>query len=325
MDSKTVSPDKILALAPMAGYTDFPYRKLISQFSSVLMTSEMLSAKSILYNNKETIKCVLDVNREEKTGIQLMGSEPEILEKTIEQINSIATPYFIELNAGCPVKKVVKKGSGSALLTDLKNFTEVVQVMRKITKGLFSVKIRLGWSRGDIVAKEVVHILENEGVDWVTIHGRTRDQMYKGEADWELIGEIAETGHIPIIGNGDITSKEAVFDKFSKYNLKGIAIGRGVIGRPWIFKEIETDNFSLTNEDKLKIILKHIDAAVSYYGNPRGIIKITVHLMKYIREDRGSKDIRSILSRERDINVIKRVLTEHFIGENIKTVEVLNN
>ena len=189
----------------------------------------------------------------------------------------------------------------------------MVKGIRKTTKGYFTVKIRLGWTKGTIVSKEVLKILQEEGVDWVTIHGRTRDQLYKGAADWEHIGELASIFKIPIIGNGDINSREDAIEKFEKYKIKGIAIGRGSIGKPWLFKTITDKNFTINNSEKLKIIYEHIDRATEYYDHPRGIIKITVHIMKYIKDDPGSRETRARLSRERNIDTVKRILKEHFL------------
>lgn len=223
-------------LAPMAGITDSAFRSFMKDLGSSIVISELVSAHGIEYGSQKTLDLMKFTPDQFPAGIQLFGETPEALAKAATQVEKSGAA-FVDLNFGCPVPKVVKKGAGSAILRDLKAVRAVFRAVKEAVQIPVTVKIRTGWDESTKNASEVVQIAADEGLTWVAIHGRTRAQGYSGLADWDYIGGVKARAAIPIIGNGDIVTAEQATSRLSDYGLDGIMIGRGCLKNPWIFRE----------------------------------------------------------------------------------------
>lgn len=229
-----VTLDNRLILAPMAGVTDQPYRLLCREQGCALVVTEMVSAKAILYRNKNT-KALLAVSEKERpAAVQLFGSDPEILGQIAAQVEE-GPCDIIDLNLGCPVPKIVNNGEGSALMKDLKKAEEIFASVVKHTKKPVTVKFRKGFNDSQVNAVELARIAEGCGLSAVAVHGRTREQYYSGKADWEIIRQVKEAVRIPVIGNGDVFAPQDVKRMLEETGCDGVMIGRGAKGNPWIF------------------------------------------------------------------------------------------
>lgn len=223
--------------APMAGVTDLPFRLLLKEQGAGLVCSEMVSAKAIYYNNKNTEALMLTDERERPFSLQLFGSEPELMADMVKKIEG--RPFdMIDINMGGPVPKVVNNGEGSALMKQPLLAGRMIEAMAKATKKPVTVKMRKGFDDTCINAVEMAHIAQESGAAMVTVHGRTREQYYHGKADWDIIRQVKEAVSIPVIGNGDIDSPEAAQAIFRQTGCDGIMIGRGLKGNPWLISQI---------------------------------------------------------------------------------------
>ena len=228
--------DNRLILAPMAGVTDQPYRLICREQGCALVVTEMVSAKAILYRNKNT-KALLAVSEKERpAAVQLFGSDPEILGRIAAQVEE-GPCDMIDLNLGCPVPKIVNNGEGSALMEDLKKAEKIFASVVKHTKKPVTVKFRKGFNDSQVNAVELARIAEGCGVSAVAVHGRTREQYYSGKADWEIIRQVKEAVRIPVIGNGDVFAPQDVKRMLEETGCDGVMIGRGAKGNPWIFSQ----------------------------------------------------------------------------------------
>jgi tRNA-dihydrouridine synthase B len=225
-------------MAPMAGITDKVFRLFMKQQGAGVLISELISANGFKYNSEKTKKMMEFFAEESPVGIQIFGEEEEALVQTAQYVEQIGAD-FVDINLGCPVKKIVKKGAGSALLREPEKLARIFkQIKNKINIPL-TIKIRTGWDQENRNALEIVNIAYNEGVTWVAIHGRTRSQAYLGKADWEFIKEIKSKSPLPIIGNGDIHTAEKAVERLQESHCDGVMIGRGCLKNPWIFSQAQ--------------------------------------------------------------------------------------
>lgn len=226
-----------VVLAPMAGVTDLPFRLLCKEMGCGLLYTEMVSAKAILYNNKNTESLLTVTEGENPISVQLFGSEPQIMADIAKRIEE--RPFdIIDVNMGCPVPKVVNNGEGSALMKNPKLVGQIVEAMAKAVKKPVTVKIRAGFNSESINAPEIVHIVQESGGSAVAVHGRTREQYYSGRADWDVIRQVKEKVKIPVIGNGDILCVEDAIRMLEQTGCDAVMIGRGARGNPWIFRQV---------------------------------------------------------------------------------------
>lgn len=223
-------------IAPMAGITDHSFRTFIRQLDSSVVVSELISANGLEYHNERTFEMMGYDEVQRPVGLQLFGDDPEILARSAQIVEQKGVD-FVDLNFGCPVPKVTKKGAGSAMLKDLVMLQKVLSAVVKAVKIPVTIKVRTGWNHETLNADEVGHIAYNEGITWMAIHGRTRSQNYEGKANWDYIGEVKAKVKIPVLGNGDVLTAEDAAGWLKKYNLDGILIGRGALRNPYIFKE----------------------------------------------------------------------------------------
>lgn len=246
-------------LAPMAGITDNAFRSFMKEMGCGIVVSELISANGINYKNERTLEYLKFDKMQSPVGIQLFGETPEGVAEAAQYVQDKGVD-FIDLNFGCPVKKVISKGAGSAILKDLQNMTKLIATVKKAIQIPLTIKVRTGWDANSRNTHEVVRIAYEEGVTWVAIHGRTRTQAYEGKADWDYIAWVKSQSPLPIIGNGDIHSPEQAVERLKQSQCDGVMIGRGCLKNPWIFRQAKSlwKKEAATKKDKnfLDLLLK---------------------------------------------------------------------
>lgn len=273
-------------LAPMAGVTDLPFRLLCRQMGAGLVCMEMVSAKAIYYNNKNTDALMEIHPGEMPASLQLFGSDPEILGEMAKKIQE--KPFAIlDFNMGCPVPKVVNNGEGSALMKNPVLAGKIFERLVKNSEKPVTVKIRKGFDETSINAPEIARIAEECGIAAIAVHGRTREQYYSGHADWDIISRVKQTVKIPVIGNGDVTDAVSAKRMLDETGCDGVMIGRGAQGNPWIFREV-TQYLATgklpdkpTNEEKRQVILRHAALQMEYKGEYTAVRELRKHLAWY--------------------------------------------
>lgn len=281
-----VTLDNNIILAPMAGVSDLPFRLLCREQGAGMVCMEMVSAKAILYNNKNT-DMLMEIHPDEgPASLQLFGSDPDILSEMAKRIEE--RPYAVlDLNMGCPVPKVVNNGEGSALMKNPKLVEEILTKLVKASSKPVTVKFRKGFNDENINAVEIAKIAESCGVAAVAVHGRTREQYYSGKADWEIIAAVKDAVKIPVIGNGDVTSPQLAKAMLEQTGCDGVMVGRAAQGNPWIFREITqyledgTIPERPTNQEKKEIIIRHAQLQLQYKGEYTGVREMRKHLSWY--------------------------------------------
>lgn len=277
--------DKLI-LAPMAGVTDLPFRLLCKEQGCDVLYTEMVSAKAVLYKNRNTEPLMTYQQQEHPIGLQLFGSEPEVMAKIASQVQERGYD-FIDINMGCPVPKIVNNNEGSALMKQPKLVGEIVSAMVKATEIPITVKIRKGFDENRVNAVEIARIIEESGASAVAVHGRLRSEYYSGQADWDTIRQVKEAVHIPVIGNGDLTSPQDVLRMREETGCDAFMIGRGAKGNPFIFSQMKTyfekgyipEKPSLS--DMVQVMLRHAHMMVEYKGEFTGIHEMRKHVAWY--------------------------------------------
>lgn len=304
-------------LAPMAGVTDIPFRKICREFGPGLTFTEMASSKAMEFNSKKTSKLLNIIEDERPSVVQIFGSDKYAIRNTIEKLNEDDTIDIIDINMGCPAPKLVKNGDGAGLLLNLDKVEEIIKEATSVSKKPITVKTRKGFNDDIITAVKVAKICEKYGVAMITIHGRTREQYYSGKADLDIIKAVKEAVSIPVIGNGDIVDIESAKKMFEYTNCDGIMIARGAQGNPWVFKSIlDGKNYIPSNSERLDIILKHINYAVENEENVKqAVLKMRKHIAWYLKGIKNSSYIKDKINREEDIEKVKEILIE-FLSQN---------
>ena len=322
-----VLPDFPLLLAPMEDVSDPPFRAVCKNNGADLMYTEFISSEGLI---RDAIKSrqKLDIyDYERPIGIQIFGGDEEAMAMCTKIVDTV-NPDLIDINFGCPVKKVVTKGAGAGVLKDLDLMVRLTEAVVKSTNLPVTVKTRLGWDDNTRNIHEVALRLQDVGIKALAIHGRTRTQMYKGEADWTLIGEIKNDPriHIPIFGNGDINSPEKALEYKNRYGVDGIMIGRAAIGYPWIFREIKhfvetgSRRADPTIEERVEVARKHLIKSMEWKGPIAGINEMRRHYANYLRGLPNIKEYRNKLVRITDPKEVEAILDE--IKENYKDMVI---
>ena len=318
-----------VALAPMAGVTDLPYRDICREYHCGLTCTELISAKAIKYNNRNTDILLETSKGEHPSMIQLFGSDPDIMGEIAKRVEELDFD-IIDLNMGCPVPKVVNNGEGSALMKDPVLAGRIIEKMANAVKKPVTVKIRSGFSSSAINAPEVARVARESGAAAVTVHARTREQYYSGEADRRVIAEVKNAVNIPVIGNGDIKDGEDALSMMRETGCDGVMIGRAARGNPWIFedvyrvfmregiikpeaKERSGDIYKPALEDKCDMLLKHLRALVEFKGEYVAVREMRKHFGWYMAGERNASALRrevnaavSVEELERIVSMIKR-------------------
>jgi nifR3 family TIM-barrel protein len=309
--------EKPVLLAPMEDITDPSFRFLCKQFGADVMYTEFISSDGLIRNAAKSVKKLELFDYERPMGIQIYG---HLLEAMVEsaRIAEEAKPDLIDINFGCPVKKIARRGAGSGMMNNIPLMVEITSEVVKAVKLPVTVKTRLGFDENNKNIVEIAERLQDCGIKAIAIHGRTRNQMYKGEADWTLIGEVKNNPHmhIPVIGNGDINSAEKAKTFFDKYGVDGIMVGRASIGRPWIFKEIK--KYLQTGElspnpllDEIIVIAKqHFLKSIETKGEKGGILEMRRHFVHYFKGLPNFRETRIKLLTSMDIQDILLMLDE---------------
>lgn len=268
----------IYALAPLAGFTDLPFRSVVKKFGVDLTVSEMLSSNALAYQSEKTLKMLQKSPLESPYSVQIAGSDAVIVRKAVELLNEQNGIDILDLNCGCPVPKVVNNLAGSALLTDLSKMAKTIETIKKYSNKEFtSVKIRLGFNEKNHL--EIAKICQESGADFIVVHGRTRVGKFKADVDYTAIKEIKDILSIPVIANGDIDSAEKAKWVLDYTGADGIMVGRGAIGKPWIFRQMK-DGLDINNQLIQNVILEHFDQMIAYYGD-YGAVLFRKHLHTY--------------------------------------------
>lgn len=304
-----------ILLAPMAGITDLPFRLICEKYGAGLTCTEMISSKGLYYNDSKT-KQLLNVENEQRpVAAQIFGSDIEALKKASEYVGKFVD--IVDINFGCPAPKIVKNGDGSKLLQNLELLEQIARKVVKASSVPVTAKIRKGWDKDNIVAVEAAKILESAGISAITIHGRTREEYYSGTADWQIIKKVKEAVNIPVIGNGDIRGKEDAVRMFEETNVDGIMIGRASIGNPWIFEEVVnylSGNMQrrVTNEERLNVILEHINLEIQEKSENTAIKEMRKHLAYYIRNTKDASKLRERINKIDSKEELVDCLNEYF-------------
>ena len=304
-----------LILAPMAGVTDLPFRLLCREQGAGLLCMEMVSAKAILYKNRNTEELLTIEERERPVSLQLFGSDPDVISEMAKQIED--RPFdILDINMGCPVPKVVNNGDGSALMKNPVLAGKIIEKTVKAIQKPVTVKIRKGFDEAHVNAVELAHIAEESGAAAVAVHGRTREQYYSGKADWEIIRKVKETVRIPVIGNGDLTCGADVAAMEKTTGCDGFMIARGAQGNPWIFKQIlyyletgremEKPDF----KEMTDMLLRHAGLLLEYKGEYTGIREMRKHAAWYTAGYRNSSKLRGRINEVENFEELKALFQE---------------
>ena len=280
----------VIALAPLAGYTDLPFRSVVKNFGVDYTVSEMISSNALAYNSEKTIKMLEKSPNEDPFFIQLAGNKTEILIAAIEKLNAIDGIAGIDLNCGCPAPKVFNHGSGSNLLGDLPRLQEMLRTIKKYSNKQYTTcKVRIGVD--EKIPVDIAKAIEDCGIDFIAVHGRTKKGAYKAPVDYDAIAAIKQSVSIPVIANGDITDVEKAKYVLDYTKADGIMIGRGAIGKPWIFHQISSKNEMIDNSLKKEIIKEHLNKMVLHYDK-YGVVMFRKHLHTYSKGYDGANNFR---------------------------------
>jgi len=321
-----------LLLAPMAGISDFPFRMLNRKFGCEFAFVEMINSRSVSHKSRKTKRMLFSNDEDRPLGVQLLGCEEKFVEKAMDVINGYDFD-ILDFNAACPVKKVVHRGEGSGLLKDPKKLARILRLVVKMSKVPVTVKIRSGWDKDCKNAREVASYCQDAGVCAVFIHGRTRAQAYKGTVDYGIIKEVKDALQIPVIASGDILSGQSAKKMFEETGCDAIAIARGSLGNPWIFKEIteflENNRIIERPSPKqvIEVMLEHLGMCVDFHGEKNGVVIFRKFFSWYTRGFRKVRPLRELVSRTKTKStmqgIIQAIIGQPYISR--KNIFALNN
>jgi nifR3 family TIM-barrel protein len=307
--------DRPLFLAPMEDVTDASFRYICKEFGADVMYTEFISSDGLIRDARKSLEKLKTFPYERPIGIQIYGHIPEAMVEAARMAED-AAPSFIDINFGCPVNKIANRGAGSGMMRYPEKMIDITRRVVEAVKLPVTVKTRLGWDEESKIIVELAEQLQDTGIEALTIHGRTRSQLYRGEADWTLIGEIKKNPRmkIPIIGNGDISTPEGAKKAFERYGVDGVMVGRATYGRPWIFKEIKhylaTGEHMppLSVEEKVELAKRHLLKSVEVKGDRVGVLEMRRHLSSYFKSLPDFKATRMLLVTENSHEELIKIL-----------------
>ena len=284
-----------LILSPMAGFSDLPFRSLCRRMGSAMSYTEFVSALAILHGKSERTRRMLRYRQKERPVVfQIFDSDEQRIVEAARRIEQLG-PDVIDLNMGCSVHQVSGRGAGAALLKDPRKISSIFENLTRFLRVPVTAKIRLGWTEESLNYLEVARVLEESGASLVAVHGRTRDQAYRGSADWDAVAEIVDSVRIPVIGNGDVKSRADIERMKAHTGCAAIMIGRGAIGHPWIFQRRDRDEIGF--DEKADFLGLHFRAMIDFYGERLSLLLIRKHVARYLKGERGIRDIQQQLVR----------------------------
>lgn len=305
----------LYVLAPLAGYTDLPFRSVVKKFGADLTVSEMLSSNALAYGSEKTLHMLQKAPIEDPYSVQIAGAEVAIVKRAVEILNEQEGIDIIDLNCGCPVPKVVGHGSGSSLLLNLPLMGDIIKTIKETSnKEYTSVKIRLGFEKKNHI--DIAKVVEDSGADFLAVHGRTRAGKFKSEVDYDAIKEIKQSVSIPVIANGDIDSYEKAKWVLEHTGADGVMIGRGAVGAPWIFHQLRMGTNDISLALRHEIVMEHYDKMIEFYG-PRGVNMFRKHVHTYSKGYRGASALRNEVNRVDDPQETRALLDDFFRNNEI--------
>jgi len=310
MTKKIDFSQPLMVLAPLAGYTDLPFRAVVKKFGADITISEMISSNALVYKSERTKKMIEKSPSEDPYIVQIAGNNVEIVRDAVLMLNDIDGIDGIDLNCGCPAPKVFSHGSGSNLLGDLKKLEEILSTVKKYSKKQYtSAKVRIGVN--DKIPVEIAKAVEACGVDFVSVHGRTRAGKYKAPVDYDAIRDMKAAVKIPVIANGDIKDYEKAKEVLKYTNADGVMIGRGAIGKPWIFYQLKHGIEDINEDKKREVILEHYDEVLKYHG-AHGAVMFRKLLHSYSKGYNGASEFRDLINRISDEKVMRDIIENFF-------------
>jgi tRNA-dihydrouridine synthase B len=310
MNNKISFEKPVYVLAPLAGFTDLPFRSVVKKFGADLTVSEMLSSNALAHGSEKTLHMLEKSSLEDPYSVQIAGADIDIVKSAVEILNEQKGIDIIDLNCGCPVPKVVGHGSGSSLLLNLPLMGDIIKTIKETSnKELTSVKIRLGFEEKNHV--DIAKMVQDSGADFLAVHGRTRAGKFKADVDYDAIKEIKEAVSIPVIANGDIDSYEKAKWVLEHTGADGVMIGRGAVGAPWIFHQLKSGSKDIDMGLKHEVIMEHYDKMIEFYGQ-RGVAMFRKHTHTYSKGYKGASTLRNQVNTIDDINEYRNVIDEFF-------------
>ena len=298
MKIKNVLINSVASLAPLAGITDMAFREVCREFGAGYAETEMVSAKALSFNDKKSSELMEVSSKEHPCGIQLFGNEPDIMAQGAVRAKE-AGADIIDINMGCPAPKVANNGCGSSLMKTPELCGQIVYAMKQVVDIPITVKIRKGFDDESVNAVEVAQICEENGADAIIVHGRTRMQYYQGQCDLDIIKKVKQSVSVPVIGNGDVKDIKSAVKMLEYTGCDSLMVARGALGSPWIFKilndyfEKGIEDFYISNEDKLKVMINHVEKMCQYKGEHLGVLQARKHMSWYLKGFKGAANFRN--------------------------------